>query len=49
MNVKMFNTVGTPNTNGSLMLNTDDGIAKCPNERNLLFLHTKFKLNRIAR
>lgn len=49
MNVRIFNTVGTPNTNGSLMLNTDDGIAKRPSERNLLFLHTKFKLNRIAR
>ena len=27
MNVKIFSTVGTPNTKGSLMLNNDEGIA----------------------
>ena len=45
MNVKIFSTVGTPNTKGSLMLNNDEGIASFPRDLNLLFLQTKFKLN----
>ena len=57
MNVKIFSTVGTPNTKGSLMLNNDEGIASFPRDLNLfeklqdylLFLQTKFKLNSIAR
>ena len=49
MKVKIFNTVGTPNTNGSLILNNDDGTANFPNDFNLLFLQIKIKLNKIAR
>ena len=49
MNVKIFSTVGTPNTKGSLMLNNDDGLASFSRDLNLLFLQTKFQLNSIAR
>ena len=48
MNVKIFSTVGTPNTKGSLMLNNDEGIASFPRDLNLLFLQTKFRLNYIC-
>ena len=49
INVKILRTVGTPNTNGSLILNKEDGIANLPKERNLLFLHIKFILNKMAK
>lgn len=41
INVKTFNTVGTPNTKGSLILNAVDNGANLHNARNCLDLVTK--------
>lgn len=47
--VKIFNTVGIPKTNGSLILKSEEGMANRPNDLNFSFLQKTFILKRKAK